>query len=127
MRKVLVVSTCAALLLVFAVPANTALTLSHTYGYATYGPGGQTGGLYDCPQGSRTWLRNTFFKDAARVGKSIFIDGNGNWVAAAEDATTATVLHQGGLGYKKGSVRNTSSYTYVGEGATYYESNVFCL
>jgi hypothetical protein len=125
-----VVPLCAAvLLLLVAVPAYSALAPGGTYGDEAYSPGEQHGGSYDCPGINRSWIVNNFVKSASLLGKSIFIDGNGNWIGAFEDSTTLTVLARSDLeySYKKGSVKNTSGSTYSGYGRSWYEDTHWCV
>jgi len=127
----IVVAMCTAFLLLFVVaPAYSALTPSNPYFVETYSPGEQHGGNYDCPYINRLWVGNGFAKSAARLGKSIFIDNSGgNWIGAYEDATTYTFLYRPDLegSTKKGSVKNTSAYTYNGGGEQWYEDTHWCV
>jgi hypothetical protein len=130
MRLYLLATSCAALLaLLVAASAYSTPTACCTYGVATYLPGGQLGGQYDCPQLDKSWIRNGFAKSATRLGKSIFIDTGGGWIATAEDSTTYTLLNRADLETttKKGSVKNTSSFTYDGGGEEWYESTHACV
>jgi hypothetical protein len=108
--------------------AYSALTWTGAYGTGTYSPGEQHGGWYDCPYTGRIWIANRFVKTANRNGKSIFIDNSGGWIGVAEDNDTLTLLYRPDLAswVKKGSVKNTSAYTYSGHGAQGYESSHFC-
>lgn len=130
MRMHFLVATCAAfLLLLVATSAYSTPTACCTYGVGTYLAGGQSGGQYDCPSLDKSWIRNGFAKSAARLGKSIFIDTSGGWIATAEDSTTYTLLNRADLEStsKKGSIKNTSSFTYDGAGEEWYESTHSCV
>jgi hypothetical protein len=126
-----VVALCTAFLLSFVVvvPAQAELVIGILYGNETWSPGEQHGGVYDCPVQSIMWIENSFSKSGNYLGKSIFINGNGNWIAAAEDASNFTVLYRPDLEstYKKGSAKNTSSVTYSGNVASWYDNNHSCV
>lgn len=119
----------ATVFLVLAPPAIATLVQGDLYGADTYSPGEQHGGIYDCPINTdRTWAENRFYKSGAILGKAIFINPSGGWIAAKEDASAITVLSGGGaLGTKKGSVKNTSATTYNGYGAVFYNDQVWCV
>lgn len=128
MRTSFVLITCAVFALAFASTAGS-YGYSDAYGVGTYSPGEQHGGTFDCPYFDRWWILNGFAKTASRNGKSIFIDNTGGWIGVTEDATTYTLLYRPDLEFytKKGSVKNTSAYTYSGHGAEGYETSLTCL
>ncbi len=115
-------------LLAVAPSAFATLEQGDLYGAATYTPGTQHGGIYDCPiNGDRAWAENRFYKSGAITGKAIFINPSGGWIATNESANTITVVSGAGSGTKKGSVRNTSTSTYNGYGAVFYNDQVWCV
>ena len=124
-----VVALCAAFFLLFVSGAAYSALAYSDYGTGTYSPGEQQGGSYDCPYSSRHWILNGFAKTASRNGKSIFIDNSGHWIGVAEDASTYTLLYRPDLeGWtKKGSVKNTSAYTYSGHATQGYENTRWCV
>jgi len=124
-----IVALCAAFSVLFVSGAAYSALAYYDYGTGTYSPGEQQGGSYDCPYFSRHWILNGFAKTASRNGKSIFIDNNGRWIGATEDASTYTLLYRPDLeGWtKKGSVKNTSAYTYSGHATQGYENTRWCV
>jgi len=129
LRRVVTILCVAVLGLVVTAGAYSTVVAGPSYGQGTYGPGAQAGGPYDCPSQGVSWVANSFIKGAARLGKSIFIDGNGNWIAAKEDSNSITYLNRPDLegSHKKGSVKNTSSYTYSATGVSYYDDAHACI
>lgn len=128
MRFIVIVFTTLLVLLAANI-AQAALRDAPGYGATTYSPGEQHGGSYDCPTGNRSWIVNGFYKSQSSRGKAIFIDGNGNWIGAAEDDTDETILARQDLEgvHKKGSVKNTSCcFTYSGFGVPWYEDLNYC-
>ena len=125
----LVVAVCAAFLALLASGAAYSALGFSDYGAGTYSPGEQRGGSYDCPYFPRSWILNGFAKTASRNGKSIFIDNSGHWIGVAEDASTYTLLYRPDLAgwTKKGSVKNTSAYTYSGHGTQGYDDTRTCV
>jgi hypothetical protein len=123
------VALCAAFLILFVPGAGYSALGYSDYGTGTYSPGEQQGGSYDCPYSSRHWILNGFAKTASRNGKSIFIDNSGHWIGVAEDASTYTLLYRPDLeGWtKKGSVKNTSAYTYSGHATQGYDNTRWCV
>lgn len=113
----------------FAASARGALQPYTFFGPATMTSGFQVAGLYDCPQRSQMWISASLLKSIARLGKVVFINGNGSWIAAKEDSTTFTNLYRADLEstMKKPLVKNTWTGAYQGTGTAYDRTETGCV
>jgi hypothetical protein len=105
------------------------LELAFTFGNTTYAPGTSTANWqYDsCIHRSSKYHSLHFNKDAPFLGKVVWINGSGNWIAAFEDAASITWM-SGGYSIasaKKNYVKNTSGYYYTGYAAA-WEYHIEC-
>lgn len=122
------VTVAAAVVLAITSSAYAAAVIEN-FGNQTYSPGTQSGSHYDnCQYWQKAISETTFYKNANRLGKAILINTSGGWLATNEDTSAATTLYTPGaylLQPKKGSVKNTSSYTYSG-GGYIFGDNFYC-
>ena len=113
-----------------AVGAAYAADQMENFGNGTYSPGEiAAGSHYDtCQYWQRSISEARMYKNATRLGKVILINNNGNWIATAEDSAATTVLYTPGFYIavpKKGTVKNTSSYSYYA-GGYIFGDNYYC-
>jgi hypothetical protein len=113
--------------LLLATPASATQLTVEEYGSQYYSPGDIQPSHYDnCQYFAKRFIRNDFAKSNSYLGKALFINLGGGWIAAAEDTSATTVIERYDLisTVKKGAVKNTGTvFTYYGIGAVKWDNS----